>query len=204
MDNPSYFLDIESAVRSQDRWPKLLDEIDNGNIIPVIGPDLLVEPKVAEGNDSRIENMHQQIISYIAKCANVKSRPRTFSQLVYDPDFQRTVINKTDMIYSLIDQVMNNLNNIKEINHEPSQLLMDLLGTRKFPFVITTSFTPIVEQAMKEIWGEVKVYNFTNNPKYGGDIQSEDDLKRPSVLYMLGKYCNNPERYAVTDSNMMT
>ena len=190
-------------VDTKDRWPELLDEIDKGNVIPVIGPDLLVEPKETEDSSGRIENLHQQIISFIARHVNAKSRPRSFSQLVFDPNFQRIVNNKASIIYNLIDQVINNLNSIEDISHEPSQLLMDLLGTKRFPFVITTSFTPIVEQAMEKIWGEVKVYNFTNEPKDGGDIKSEDDLKRPSVLYMLGKYCSNPERYAVTDNDMI-
>ena len=75
---------IAEDVNTQDRWPQLLDEIDRGNVIPVIGPDLLVEPKVSVGDEGRIENLHQQIISYIARWADVRSGPRTFSQLVYD------------------------------------------------------------------------------------------------------------------------
>ena len=201
---------IAEDVNTQDRWPQLLDEIDRGNVIPVIGPDLLVEPKVSVGDEGRIENLHQQIISYIARWADVRSGPRTFSQLVYDKDFLYKVNNKRNKIYSLINEITKNLDKVEEINHEPSRLLMNLLETRKFPFVITTSFTPIVEQAMEKIWGEgnVKVYTFTNDPQAcrpekGGDIRTEEDLMRPSVLYMLGKYCDNPQKYVITDKDMM-
>ena len=83
MSNSRFQLDLGS---DKDRWKQFLDEIDEGDVIPVIGPDLLVNPKIVtlEDNTERRDNLHQQIISYIAGQTNVQSRPRTFSQLVYD------------------------------------------------------------------------------------------------------------------------
>lgn len=192
------------------RWQQLLNEIDEENVIPVIGPDLLVAPKLIKeqvGSDEfvRSENLHQQLISYIAKCTGVCTRPRTFSQLVYDKNYKNKV---TNTIYSLIYQMLSNIKIIKEIDAEPSQLLKDLLGTKKFPFVITTSFTPIVENVMEDVFGKVNVLNFNSNPQEssqekGGDIKGINDLKQPTVYYMFGKYCNYPDKFVVTDSDMM-
>lgn len=201
-----FILDFGDEERT--RWNDFLYEIDKGNVIPVIGPDLLTEPKLIDPSNGRVENFHQQLISFIARQSKVKSKPRTFSQLVYDEDYIHAVNNNEKQIYKLINQVLSNLDHIKFINSQPSQLLMDLLGTRKFPFVITTSFTPIVENVMKKIWGDVKVLNFTNNPsdsdpEHYGDISSENDLKRPSVYYMFGKYSDSHEKYVLTDSDMM-
>lgn len=206
MDNSGFTLQFDSIKES--KWQRLLDEIDNGNVIPVIGPDLLVEPKLSHDNN-KTENLHQQLISYIASQTNVKSAPRTFSQLLYDDNYRRAVRYKNEQIYYLIAQILNNVQFIEEIDTNPSKLLKDLLGTKKFPFVITTSFTPVVENAMREIWGEVKVLNFNNNPRdsvyeRGGDIGSMNDLKQPTVYYMFGKYCNNEERFVVTDNDIMT
>lgn len=215
MDNiKSSFLSniTKKYVDSKDRWPELLDEIDKGNVIPVIGPDLLVEPHV--NDDGVTENLHQQIISVIASLTNVTTKPRTFSQLVYNDNYRYTFAkNDPTLIFPFINELINNTDNNININFEPSQLLKDLLGTKRFPFVITTSFTPVVEQVMKDTWGSVKVLTFNNDPdaknksnkdgrNYGHDISSEDDLKRPTVFYMLGRYCEYPE-YAVTDSDMM-
>lgn len=191
------------------RWEKLITEIVNGNVIPVIGPDILVEPKISLV-DNYAENLHQQLISFIANSANVKSNPHTFSQLVYDLDYRKMVKNRADMIYNLLKQILDNVNVIDSIRHEAGPMLLDLLATKRFPFVITTSFTPIVEQAMRKIWGEdkVKVLQFNNNPKDSmvegiGDISSENDLRQPTVFYMFGKYSNRAGSYVVTDLDMI-
>ena len=205
-ENKAFKLVIGNKDKS--RWRELLDEIDKGNVIPVIGPDLLTEPKVIDPSTGKIENLHQQIISFIAKRTGVESNPRTFSQLVFDENYLHTVNNNNKEIYSLITQILDNMDIIDEIEGNPSKMLMDLLGTRKFPFVITTSFTPVVENAMRKIWGDVNVMKFTNNPQdskpeCGGDILIDDDLLRPTVYYMFGKYCENQGKYVVKDSDMM-
>ena len=197
----------------ESRWQQLLNEIDNENVIPVIGPDLLVAPKIIKeknGNNEfvRSENLHQQLISFIANNTGVTSHPRTFSQLVYDENYKRMVRNNPNQIYLLIYQMLSNIKQIKEIDDKPSQLLIDLLGTKKFPFVITTSFTPIVENAMEDLFGKVNVLNFNSNPQEssqekGGDIKGLNDLKQPTVYYMFGKFCNMADRFVVTDSDMM-
>ena len=205
----NFQLDLGS---DKDRWERLLDEIEAGNVIPVIGPDLLVNPHYIKNADESLfaENIHQQLISYIASQTGVTSTPRTFSQLVFDENYKRHVRDK-DKIYNLIYQIITNIDLIKEINGEPSDLLMDLLSTKKFPFVITTSFTPIVENAMKSIWGEVRVLTFNNDPQgsaweTGGDIRTPKDLSHPTVYYMFGNACSKRKdaRFVVTDSDMMT
>ena len=205
MNNNGFVLNFGSDDNA--RWQRLLDEIDNGNVIPVIGPDMLVAPKMSD--DGKTENLHQQLISYIAAQTGVKTHPRTFSQLVFDDNYRHIVRNKDDQIYNLIFQILSNVNQIDEINSQPSQLLTDLLGTRKFPFVITTSFAPVVEKVMEDVWGKVSVLNFNNNPQdstpeRGGDIKTANDMKNPTVYYMFGRYCGNKDRYVVTDSDMMT
>ena len=207
-NNNGFKLDLGS---DKDRWEQFLNEIDEGDVIPVIGPDLLVNPKIIrmDDNSERKENLHQQVISYIASQTNVHSCPRTFSQLVYDENYKKMVRDEKK-IYNLIHQILSNINQIDDIDSKPSQLLIDLLGTKKFPFVITTSFTPIVENVMKDLWGTVNVLNFNNDPQgssqeKGGDIKSPSEMKKPTVYYMFGKYCNNSKdpRFVVTDSDMM-
>ena len=95
MSNNGFVLDFGSDDNA--RWQQLLNEIDNGNVVPVIGPDMLVAPKISAA-DGRPENLHQQLISYIAAQTGVKTHPRTFSQLVYDDNYRHIVRNKTDQI----------------------------------------------------------------------------------------------------------
>ena len=49
MNNNGFKLDFGS---DKDRWEQFLDEIDEGDVIPVIGPDLLVNPKIIKLEDN--------------------------------------------------------------------------------------------------------------------------------------------------------
>jgi len=188
-------IDVESILsEDEERWEELLDEIMVGNVIPVIGPDFQIEDE---------KNFHRQLIDLFAKKFCVDTNPQTFSQLIYDKKFLNTA-KKPEAIYKLINQVLS------KVKKRPSDLLLKLLGTKKFPFVITTSFTPIVENAMNQIWEgqEVSVLQFRNDPgrdlKIGeGDVQNEKQMSKPTVFYMFGKYSEEKNRYVVTDVDMM-
>lgn len=194
-------IDVESVLSGdEERWEELLDEIMAGNVIPVIGPDF----QIADD-----KNFHTQLIDLFAKKfgvvneLNADNGPKTFSQLIYDKKFL-SAAKKPDVIYKLIYQVLT------KVVKRPSDLLLRLLGTKKFPFVITTSFTPVVENAMKQVWGEdnVNVLQFRNDPsrdlKPGeGDVPNIKEMSKPTVFYMFGKYSEEKNRYVVSDVDMM-
>lgn len=201
MDIIDIDIDVESVLSGdEERWEELIDEIMAGNVIPVIGPDF----QIADA-----KNFHEQLIDLFAKKFGVvtdldtESGPRTFSQLIYDKKFL-SAAKKSDVIYKLIYQVLS------KVVKRPSDLLLRLLGTKKFPFVITTSFTPVVENAMKQVWGDdnVSILQFRNDPsrdlKPGiGDVQNVKEMSSPTVFYMFGKYSEEKNRYVVSDVDMM-
>lgn len=185
---------------NEDRWNELISQISKGNVIPVIGPDLLTEPKNGE-------NFHQRLINKLAQWGQVTSHPISFSQLVYDNHFMSKLsgskLNK-DAIYKLLNQLL------AKVSEPTHPLLMRLLSTKRFPFVITTSFTPVVENCMREIYGldNVRILQFNNDSQRSmqvgfGDIQSEKDMAKPTVFYMFGKVCAESHRFVVTDMDMM-
>lgn len=194
-------IDVESLLSGdEERWDELLDEIMAGHVIPVIGPDFQIDDE---------KNFHMQLIDLFAKKFGVigendtDSGPKTFSQLMYDKKFLSTA-KKPEFIYKLIHQVLT------KVTKRPSDLLLRLLATKKFPFVITTSFTPVVENAMRQVWEgeEVTVLQFRNDPsrdlKAGeGDVQSIKQMSMPTVFYMFGKYSEEKNRYVVSDVDMM-
>lgn len=191
--------------KEERRWNELIDAVMDGRVIPVIGPDFLVDEEPdSEGN---INNLHQQIIDIIASAYEIKSNPRSFSQLVYDKDFIYETNSDKEAIYMLINHILTQA--VEEKKLRPSHALQKLILLRKFPFVITTSFTPVVEMAMQAAWPEkeVRVLQFRNDPEHDlkvgkGDIESELDMETPTVYYMFGKHCDEP-RYVVTDLDMM-
>ena len=171
------------------RWEELVNKILAGDVIPVIGPDFQLEGE---------KNVDKHLISWFSNHFNLDYIPDTYSQLIYDPKIRKY----KDNIYNIIDQVL------KQMKLTPSQLIVDLLKTKQFPFVITTSFTPVVENLMCSIYGKVKVLQFRNDAsrdmKTGiGDIGSERDLQEPTVFYMFGKHSYETKRYAVTEADFM-
>ena len=189
-------IDVDSILQEEeDRWDELMDEIMAGNVIPVIGPDF----QIAEER-----NFHQQLIYLFAKKFGIEPEPQTFSQLIYDKQKKfLTAAKKPEAIYKLINQVLT------KVKKRPSDLLLRLLRTKKFPFVITTSFTPVVENAMRQVWEgqDVRVLQFRNYPARDkldeGDVQSVKQMSEPTVFYMFGKYSEEKNRYVVTDVDMM-
>lgn len=180
--------DIFSNVQ-QAAWDKLIDEIVNGNVIPLIGPDILIESG----------NIHRKILEALARKFRLSNTPSSFSELVYDHDFLKQVKDNKDSIYGYMNRLFSRPNVFR-----PSNILKELLSIKQFPFIMVTSFTPIVEEVMEEIWGkELRVLKFNNNPSENDDILSETDLRKPTIYYMFGKVGDSAHRYVLTDTDML-
>ncbi len=191
MDNSNIVFDEDWSLEDPDEgnWNRLIDEVINGNVVPVIGAEMLVE---------HFPNIHQTIIDQIAKRLEISGQFYSFSELIYHKEYRDKY--KPDYIYSCVNSFLTQQKRLV-----PSSLLKRLLARRQFPFVITTSFTPFVENAMRELWGdkELRVLKFGNNPSDKEDIRDETALRCPTVYYMFGKHCTNAHRFALTDTDML-
>ncbi|MCF0185509.1 MAG: toll/interleukin-1 receptor domain-containing protein [Bacteroidaceae bacterium] len=174
--------------QDESSWDALIEQIIAGNVIPVIGSSVLV-------NNCDI---HEKLISSLANqfCPNNKN-VHSFSDLMFDHDYLKKVGSNSDYTYTLINKFF-------QKNASPaSDLLSDILSIKQFPFVITTSFTPIVENKMKEIWTDLRVMKFSNNPKENYDISNENDMRKPTVYYMFGRVGDPAHRYVLTDTDIL-
>ena len=180
------FPDEEDYFEKQ-KWDKLTEAIISGQVIPVIGPEFLVEGG----------NLHCMLVKTIARQSGVEAEHvSTFSQLKHDTTFKTKCLSlakgqesdrATDLIYPVASRAY-------AVGHyEPSELLLNLLSIPYFPFVLTTTFTPIVEEAMQKVRpGEkVRTLYFNNDPMSTktlgvGDVKEEADLYRPTVYHMFG------------------
>lgn len=199
---------LEGFDPEKEQWDALMEAVMAGNVVPVIGPDIICEP--VEGR-----NFNELVISSIASDLNLRGSYNTFSQLLYDPEFLPALSRRykrefsRNVLYSLVSNVVSK--DSRGWFSKPSAILERLLSLKIFPFVITTSFSPLVENVMKKVWGEseVKVLNFCNDPgldpKPGiGDIAWENDMGKPTVYYMFGKMQNQkPKSFVLTDTDML-
>lgn len=166
-------------------WDRLINEIIGGNVVPVIGAEMLV---------NNCHDIHQTIISQLARKLKVEGKVTSFSELVFHKDYPGQI----DYVYLYVNSYLN------QVKLTPSDLLKRLLSLRQFPFVITTSFTPVVETVMRDIWGEdLRVLIFGNNPMDIGDIREDIEMRCPTVYYMFGKSCTSPHGFALTDTDML-
>ena len=179
----------KSESASTRHWDRLVTQIVEGNVIPVIGPEWLVD-------DQRGNNPHQILINDLAEAYELRSQPSSFSELLYDTDFPAS---DRKNIYAMLGEAF------EQPLFKPSQVLRRLLATKRFPFVITTSFTPVVEEVMRDVWGaSLKVMNFSNDPSHNDDIKTRADIERPTVYYMFGRVCSSEHKYVVTDYDMLS
>ena len=179
--------DIFDYNTDEPLWDKLIQQIIDGNVIPVIGADLLMDGSM---------NLHRLIVDAFAKKFGITSTPQTFSELVYSPEYKSKY--RLDDIYYLVDRIF------ASKRFPSSERLRRLLSIRQFPFVITTSFSPVVEQEMRNIWqDELRVMKFSNNPVENNDIKDETDLRKPTVYYMFGKVGAGAHKYVLTDIDLL-
>lgn len=168
-------------------WDKLIQQIIDGNVIPVIGADLLID------NSS---NLHKFIMDGLAKTFGVSKQVNSFSELVYAPEYKNKF--KLDNIYYQVDKIF------VAKRFPASERLRRLLSIKQFPFIITTSFTPVIEQAMQNIWkDELRVMKFNNNPSENSDIKNGADLRKPTIYYMFGKVGAGAHKYVLTDIDLL-
>lgn len=168
-------------------WDKLIQQIIDGNVIPVIGADLLID------NSS---NLHKFIMDGLARTFGVSKQVNSFSELVYAPEYKNKF--KLDNIYYQVDMIF------AAKRFPASERLRRLLSIRQFPFIITTSFTPVIEQAMQNIWkDELRVMKFNNNPSENSDIKNGADLRKPTIYYMFGKVGAGAHKYVLTDIDLL-
>lgn len=184
---------IRKTDKVEENWNVLFDQIVKGNVIPVIGPEI-----VELGGKTSV----QQIIDVFSEeCGIECGEKSSFSQLVYDDRFN--IEFKEEEIHKLIRENIQNIIEACRIEND-NILLRKFLSIKYFPFVITTLFDPIVESVMREIHGEkLRVLCFRNDPNKNDDLFNSEETKWPTLYYMFGKADGISDSYVVTDSDML-
>ncbi len=186
-------------IALQQQWNELKTAVANHNVIPVIGPNLQIAPVVTPSGVTC--NAQKVLLGELAKYLGLSSTPSSFSELLYDNTLPKGYNQRC--IYAQLTQLFQGDTSALL---SPHPALVQLLHTKRFPFVITTCFTPIVENVMRDVWGDkLRVRIFNNDPKSLDDLVSETDIDSPTVYYMFGK-ASNPRTgsFVVTDGDMLS
>lgn len=182
-----------AQIRTEEEksWDDLVEQIWAGNVIPVIGDNLVVSETT----------IIREIIEYLASDKGLHYVPQSFSELYYDRDFLK--------FQSVVYEEVSSLINENQQEFHPTDILRDFLSIEQFPFVITTSVDYTVEETMRDIWEkkrgrELRTLVFCNNAKGNDDIKKDSDIKEPTVYYMFGKANNKREHsFVLTEEDLL-
>lgn len=185
---------IQQINKDEKNWRILFDQIVKGNVIPIIGPEFV---KIGDKSSQRF-----LIDAFAESCGIEKGELSTFSQLVYDKRFKSQDLGD---IHELLSQSLTFEGNSQYFNNiEDNSLLLRFLSIPYFPFVITTTFDPIVENIMKHIHGEkLRVLSFRNDAGKNDDISNGEETKSPTLYYMFGKADGKSGSFVVTDTDLL-
>lgn len=151
-------------------------DICNDNYILIVGSE-----SILEGDEESAD-----INKYIRNVCKIDS----FNQIKGDEEKQKEV-------FSFFQE--KDLGNLRPQNDEKpvfSKGLENLLRTRLFKMVFTTTISRSLETLMENVWGvgnyDVKEYSPNREPAFWANLQK---TKKPTLVYLFGKAddINNPE-----------
>ncbi len=198
----------ELKIGNESHWRELTDSILKGDVIPVIGPEFLAANAIPLNEKDEPDydvingwvNPQTAIIELLKHECGISDDITSFSELLWHDKFPN---NYRRAIHELIKALLNP--NRGELRFIPSNLLIRLLRVCQSRFIITTSFMPLIEEAMEQEWGRgnVRVMNFSNDPERTDDLMESDDIQIPTVYHMFGELDARAGSYAVSDSDML-
>lgn len=188
-------MDIKPINKTEKNWNILFDQIVKGNVIPVIGPEL-----VRIGGKSSTQFL---IDAFAGPCDIEEGEMTTFSQLVFDKRYKNKDMGD---IHDLLSLNINSPSNADYFdNAEDNELLLRFLSIPYFPFIITTTIDPIVENMMIRIHGKdkLRIMSFRNDPGKNDDIINGEETKQPTIYYMFGKADGKSGAFVATDTDLL-
>ncbi|MBE6285021.1 MAG: toll/interleukin-1 receptor domain-containing protein [Bacteroidales bacterium] len=166
-----------------------INEVLKGNVLLVIGKAFEVNNEEYEGCYYR-NDTNTSIYGWLLKALNETylTDAVSFSDLSKDKSFVRKDDKEPCEIHcELVKAIKKAQLSIDDVSPQ----LIKLLRTGYFKFVFTTSFDPLVEIAMKEQWGDIRIKNIYDEDTENHDIDNASDLQIPTLYYLFGKADKN-------------
>ncbi|MBQ3121101.1 MAG: toll/interleukin-1 receptor domain-containing protein [Bacteroidaceae bacterium] len=191
-----------SDIRNRDnRNDELIPNIVNGNCILIVGSEIILSKEEFPEYDGDSHNMLFSNVREWLIEDNIISeghKAQTFTQLSKD-------FNKID---EKIKELLENTGQFSVNEICPS--LVQLVKSKYFRTVLTTTIDPYIYNLMREVWGdELRVMNiYCDKWEDGYDFKNEIDNDSiiqtpPTLYYIFGKgFPNKPgTRFAITDND---
>ncbi|HEX2862588.1 MAG TPA: toll/interleukin-1 receptor domain-containing protein [Lacunisphaera sp.] len=183
------------ATLDDDAWEDLLNFIEEKRVIPIIGPELL---KVETDAGPRL--LYDWIAEKLAAKLGVDARqlpqPYTLNDVVC---WFLSSRGRREEAYTRLRSIL------REANFAPPPALRRLAQITDFDLYITTTFDPLLEQALNsERFQEAQSTEvIAYAPNRVADLSVErDQLQRPVVYHLLGRLSASPT-YVISDEDTL-
>jgi len=178
-----------------DGWDDLLNYIEERRVIPIIGPELL---RVDTDGGPRLlyEWLAEKLAARLGVDTDGLPQPLTLNDVVCYYLGER---GRREEVYTRLRSIM------REVQFTPPPALRQLARIADFDLFITTTFDPLLEQALnaERFGGQPGADVIAYAPNRVADLPTErSQLQRPAVYHLLGKLSASPT-YVVSDEDML-
>ncbi len=174
-------------------WEQLLDFIEDGRVIPVIGPELLMLDI-----DGKTTLLYAYLAEQLANRLQISSEPADTLNTVACRYLSQN--GQREDIYPELKRAMPPLPQIKL-----PETLVKLAEIRPLNLFVTTSFDPLLVHVLNQVryGGLDKTQVLAFSPGSTNDLPvAQEQLDRTTVFHLFGKLTAVPE-YAVTDEDVL-
>jgi hypothetical protein len=178
-----------------DAWDDLLNYIEERRVIPIVGPDLL-RVETDRGPRLLYDWLAEKLAARLAVDPTGLPQPLTLNDVVCSYLGQR---GRREEAYTRLRSIM------REVQFTAPQTLRQLAAITDFDVYITTTFDPLLEQALnaERFGGQPHAEVLAYAPNRVVDLPAErGQLQRPIVYHLLGKLSASPT-YVISDEDML-
>lgn len=173
-------------------WARLLEEIDKGNVIPVLGQELFT--LTVEGQE---RPLREYILQRMRERLGVEDTVADFAELSYEYNIRAWDRIQSEPYY----ETTRILQEIAGLEVEFLPELQELLSIEKFRLVLSTSFDDLALKAMEGFWGKGKVRRLGYEKR--SCREDIDDLGKPCLYQMFGKASAVPHDFVLTEDDLL-
>lgn len=176
-------------------WDDLLDYIEEGTVIPIVGRELVTVP-AGDGEMLLEQHVARQLVERLRLPAD--ALPEDFSLDAVVGEFLADRGRKEEL-YPRIRSLL------RKAEFPPSPRLLDLARIKHFDLFVTITFDSLLVDAIntERFGGNAKTEEIVYSPNDVQDLRIEKKgLDRPVVFHLLGKLSASPD-YTICDDDML-
>ncbi len=201
LTRPRDIVDEKVTVNSPLNWGEFVTEIIYGNYVLLIGSENMLDKQYSDGDSSK------DILASVL--SNLKNKKLLGDEYFCNSftELARETGRSDKKIRELITEDLIGENRTYDCSTDAISFeLKNLLRTKFFRIVLTTTFDTYLENLMREIWGDqlrvMNIYGEGQTFDFDEKEQSATEFDvRPTLYYICGKANVNNRPYVATDND---